>query len=712
MKRATALIAVLIACITAVAGGSDKLSFGLQQILARQSDIVKKTTGPTDDKVCVFIKFSNDSAEQILGEYGCEKLAQLGDIYIINVPLSRIGALSACDDVRRIEAQFHGRQLLDVTPQWVDNEPIYSGASLPQAFDGQGVLLGIVDGGFDLTHPSFYTTDGNTYRIKGFVDDYAFADETIGELTPIGREYSTETDILAKKCSGDAYSAEYHGTHCLGIAGGSGFGSQYRGMAYGTDIFAISSRIASEEYYSSASEVARMKRIFDYADEHGQPCVITYSIGFNDLPEDSQLYSEALAELTGEGHIVVAAAGNSNTHATYLEKPVGTKTAGTVMSLRESKGWAYMKSDEPFTVKCYLLKSEDGKDVLGDSISIDSENIPADSVLLGEYHIKLDRQGAFYTLGNRSDRQYNGGSMLIFAVEGEYAHIQVFADLQNSFSNILADIDGRFGNAERSHNINLPGSLPNIITVGALNGRRSFVNITGNTIESFGATSDVGTIGYFSSVGPTQDNRIKPDVVAPGVNIISSASSFSNDAAYGSSLVEKTTFNDREYPWICISGTSMATPCVAGIVALWLQADPTLTPERVKETLAATCTKPEEDLAYPNNTYGNGLIDAYAGMLHILNIPSTIKGISMHQPTALRIRPSDGQVSLSFTTAPTKPFTVRIYSVAGQLLAQHTITPTTTTAYNIPLTEARQGICVVQVDSNERGVSGSELIRF
>ena len=136
-----------------------------------------------------------------------------------------------------------------------------------------------------------------------------------------------------------------------------------------------------------------------------------------------------------------------------------------------------------------------------------------------------------------------------------------------------------------------------------------------------------------SSVGPTQDNRIKPDVVAPGVNIISSASSFSNDAAYGSTLVEKTTFNDREYPWICISGTSMATPCVAGIVALWLQADPTLTPERVKETLAATCTKPEEDLAYPNNTYGNGLIDAYAGMLHILNIPSTIKDISMYSVT-------------------------------------------------------------------------------
>jgi hypothetical protein len=99
-------------------------------------------------------------------------------------------------------------------------------------------------------------------------------------------------------------------------------------------------------------------------------------------------------------------------------------------------------------------------------------------------------------------------------------------------------------------------------------------------------------------------------------------------------------------------------------------------------------------------------------MLHILNIPSTIKDISMYQPTALRIRPSDGQVSLSFTTAPTKPFTVRIYTAAGQLLAQHTITPTTTTAYNIPLTEARQGICVVQVDSNERGVSGSELIRF
>jgi serine protease AprX len=88
-----------------------------------------------------------------------------------------------------------------------------------------------------------------------------------------------------------------------------------------------------------------------------------------------------------------------------------------------------------------------------------------------------------------------------------------------------------------------------------------------------GAMSDCGELGYFlayfSSRGPTADNRVKPDVCAPGWNIT---------AAKGGTTNQYTT----------MSGTSMSTPFVAGTAALMLDANPTLTPANIKSDLMST----------------------------------------------------------------------------------------------------------------------------
>ena len=64
----------------------------------------------------------------------------------------------------------------------------------------------------------------------------------------------------------------------------------------------------------------------------------------------------------------------------------------------------------------------------------------------------------------------------------------------------------------------------------------------------------------------------------------------------------------------------MACPVVAGTIALWLQAVPTLTREDIIGVFSRTCRKPDETLTYPNNVYGHGEIDAYRGLLDILGI--------------------------------------------------------------------------------------------
>ncbi|MCK4258426.1 MAG: S8 family serine peptidase [Halanaerobiales bacterium] len=126
-----------------------------------------------------------------------------------------------------------------------------------------------------------------------------------------------------------------------------------------------------------------------------------------------------------------------------------------------------------------------------------------------------------------------------------------------------------------SYTIGSPGNEPTIITVGAAN--------------DMGTTSiSDDTMAYFSSVGPTSiDNWVKPDVCAPGYNI--------------------TACDNATSGYVTMSGTSMATPCVAGIIGQILQAHPTWSPDTVKSTLMNTA----RDLGYTVYHQGAGLVDVY-----------------------------------------------------------------------------------------------------
>lgn len=669
MRKFCLLAVVLLGCVALMAEEKEKLSHHIRLLMAQDAQ-GRRAMGVTGEKVCAFVRFTTADAEGLLAAYGCEKVSQIGDIYIANIPVGQIAAMAASNQVERIEANLSGKLTNDRSPLWVDNTPVYPGTGLPggKGYDGTGVLLGIVDLGFDVTHPAFYSTDGSTYRIKAFVDENANKEETRGVETPIGREYTTQVDILNNKYVGD--SLEYHATHCLGTAAGSGYGSPYWGIAYGADIFAISSQNAGKDHYAnSADQTARMKRIFDYATEKGQPCVITYSIGFSDIPDDSKLFSEALEQLVGPGRILVAAAGNDAYKNTYCVKPKGRDAAGCALATSPNQeSMVFLRSEQSFRLKCLSCKigivSGKPELVLVDSVTIDSENLPVDTVVLRSNNVFIKRKGSFFTLVDRMGPSVGDFSALLMAIEGEEAEVEMFTSADNTFINLspLLISDTRFRNSDNSHNIGLPGSLPSVVTVGALNGRAMFLNHVGDTISGWGKLTAEGTIAMFSSHGPTiVGGLMKPDVVAPGVNVISAGNSYCANC-FGENMVCTTTFNGREYPWLALSGTSMATPCVAGIVALWLQADPTLSPDRVKEVIKATSKRIEVDGQSPNNIYGYGLIDAYAGLKEVLKTATGIESIENSHPD------NDKWYSLQGTLLNGKPTQKGIYVHQGKKL--------------------------------------------
>jgi serine protease AprX len=113
-----------------------------------------------------------------------------------------------------------------------------------------------------------------------------------------------------------------------------------------------------------------------------------------------------------------------------------------------------------------------------------------------------------------------------------------------------------------------------------------------DSIISVGAVSSAGNYAYFSSIGPTSDGRMKPDVVAQGVTTWGATTS---PTGYGYS-----------------QGTSLSTPLVAGAAALVLSAHPELTPIQVRDALRNTAS----NTATPNDSIGWGIIDVYKAMLY------------------------------------------------------------------------------------------------
>lgn len=587
----------------------------------------------------------------------------------------------------------------DRTTKWVNIEQVKNGtgAGLTQAFTGKGVIVGILDIGFDLTHPTFYATDGKTYRIKRFVDNCKDADTTKGHAIPLGREYRTEEEILDLKHSGDS-KYHQHGTHVLGIAAGSGYGTPYQGMAPDADICAICVDLTTE--YTTNPESPEFKYIFDYADEQGKPCVINYSMGTGYNPKTFYKAEQAFKKMLGPGHIIVAGAGNSGAQPYYTIKKRGIEAGGVFLKSDNQKNSREHNfiSNDPFVLKVIRVKGI-GKQVKGDSLTFDSQNLPAAPQTIDIYQAQMTKSDSIYTLSLKftdpDDFDMDGSFILL--VEGKEAQVRIIADVYMSIHNNTA-LDPRCNLASEAGSILAPSCFADIISVGNIVGRKN----QNDTTADIPADPDgvLGVRNGTSSVGPTYTGITKPDVVAPGSFIISAGNSFSSTEIRDNiETFTASEFNGKSYPWRLGTGTSQSTPVVSGIIALWLEAKPTLTTQEVLETIRLT-SKPlgTDSLGYPNNEYGYGIIDAYKGLLHVLGLDTSIRSLSQHQPAGMTFR-VQGDVLYADGAADDIPVT--FYNLSGTIVRQSKVENGTVSLSGMP-----KGVYAVQL-----GNQGSTLIR-
>ena len=636
----------------------------------------------------IHVLVETTAAEALAADYPDAHPAVLGHhLVALSADAAQLRRLGADPRVESITPRRTFAPLLDKARRAADVDRVQSGKLLDTPFDGRGVIIGVIDRSFEYRHPAFLDKEGRS-RILALWDRSGNKPGADGSLPVDSTTIIDGTDKVDLQGGG-------HGTHVAAIAAGSEVGNGFHGVAPGASLVLIPST------FEAAEVIENVRFIRGFAERRRMPWVVNLSFGSQIGPHDGTTpYDRTLSHLTGPGGVIVAAMGNEgidNLHVGTTLQPGQTRY---VRFTREKKGengvypnaelalWGQTPDrtvrfkvrpyvltqgqlvayDAAFWKRCADIRSGADRNNLKEHWSIELHmnrirvdvNDPAAEVVLAitlpgsaqserTFHLWAERhQGAFSPTaapGHAAEHLAPTADYLV----GEGAATIPAAIAVGSFTSRKDYPDALHPNAR--------GNRPNVV----LNG----VDV-------------VGLRSYFSSNGPGLDSiRVRPTVLAPGSMVCSAL----NALAPGFNPEAQTTFvadvlkrGDRTYYYGAMQGTSMASPFVAGCVALWLQACPTLTPADITDIIRRSSRRPTAmNNAEWTPLYGYGRIDAYKGLQLALQHAKTT-GIARpsHSATPVSLDLSANAWRILFN-ADEPQATVTLSSLDGRTLLTRTL---------------------------------------
>lgn len=575
------------------------------------------------------ITHSGANWSELLAE-GALKGSQNGSIATIKVPLEKFHLLNYTAVFSYIELPGKIAPHLDRAVKDTRADSVQHGWSLPEAFTGRDVLIGITDWGFDYTHPMFYDTLLTQTRIHAAWDQFKLSGNAPAAYG-YGAEYVTDSELLAAGSdTANIYSFATHGSHVAGIAGGSGGGlTQYRGFAFESE-YLFATFLVDEASVIDAFNWMKTK-----ADAAGKRLVINMSWGlyYMGTLDGNSLLSQAIGQLTAQGVVFVSSAGNNGSVNFHIKKTFNNDSfssrvdfydyaANPNMWGQSITAWGEQGNDFRAGISVY---NTSGVELAASPLYSTTMNGYLDSMLVAGSDTIWFNVGAEFShpLNSRPTMRLRAKNtntslkvILRSAATAGTVHYWNVTELVNGVGNwgmplvTFGVTDGLSGDAQYS--IGEPTCSPDVISVGAY--QSQYTTPSGNQAG--------GAIASFTSIGPLYTEAMKPDISAPGVSVVSSISSFT-DNAYTQAAT--TNFNGTDYDFARFSGTSMSSPCITGIVALMLDANPNLSPVQVKDILKTTARLDQFTgvITAPGHTrWGMGKVNAYAAVIGALNTVS------------------------------------------------------------------------------------------
>jgi len=537
--------------------------------------------------------------------------ARKGNLVTATVPLARMQAVARQPNVTRVE---FGEPLAAPTPV-VSRETVAAPDPARRKFgtaarhrNGASVLIGIIDvQGFDFSHPDFLDGSGNTrfLRIWDQGGDSRPSPKANGGLFDYGAEITQAHMNAALKAAPSmglpAYELERqaqmaeasHGTHVASIAAGN------RGVCSKAAIAGVLISLPEDDeerrrsFYDSTRIVHAVEYLFALGEQLGMPVSINVSLGTNGHAHDpsSSVNRWIDMALTVPGRSVCVAAGNAGQEAAEFEGD-----AGFVMGRIHTSG----------RIAARELNADIEWLVIGNGIVDVSENEleiwygpqdrfavsvrPPGGAWIGPVGPRqfIENQqladGSFISIYNELYHPANGANYISVYLSPFFTPQGVVGIPAGAWTVRLHGVEVRDGSyhgwIERDdpRRFGRSGaqefwSFPSFFSEQS--------NVDNSSVSSLACGMRVISVGNLdfgrerinitSSQGPTRDGRQKPEVVAPGTNIV---------AAKG--------FADPSDPWVEMTGTSMASPHVAGLVGLMLATEPLLTAAQINGIILRT----------------------------------------------------------------------------------------------------------------------------
>ncbi len=645
---------------------------------------------------------SEDFDREKFEEFQVHVNTDLGSIFSIQIPIDNYQAFISTTGIEYIELAKEVYPKLDKALLATKVNEVHKGKGLSQSYGGNGVVIGIIDFGFDYTHPTFSDPETGAIRIMK-----VWEQNTLSGNPPSGFAYGRElADEQSIRNAETDISLAGHGTHVASIAAGNGgsLADMYRGVAFESNIVLVSLNARDGVRGNNTGVIDGINYIFQYAESVGKPAVVNISQGHHTGPHDgSSLTDQAIDAMAGPGKIIVGAVGNEgdsdgfylhfdhtfdneNSILSYLVWPDEISAGIALVDIWGEVGTNFQVGLQIFNPETKMLEASgeilqsdnpvsfmNGKliDMEGDTLYYEGgiEINPLNNRPHAQFYIDNTAQsiGSDVNFNNLLDNDFvqllfhsNQGTVHAYAANntGE----AFFTDL----SGLGADefIEGTrvlSGNPKFTMG-ELGGTAHSIISVGGYTTKNSFVNNLG---EMFSIEGTIGARYFKSSQGPTLDGRIKPDITAPANLIAAAESSFYNDFDESLGVGKISKGDGNSWDFSIRRGTSAAAPIVAGIIALMLEVNPDLTPQDVQDLLAANATSDNFTGTVPNLLWGYGKVDAAAVMASLDQITGLNADFSVNP---VRIFPNPNRGTFTMETESIGPTEIKIMDSSGHTL--------------------------------------------
>ena len=638
MKRIVLIVVhLLLVCVYGTA--SSNLSAFSKVLLSKQRSSDVRNASKHTSKYQAFISITDNNAIDSLRSVGVIVNAVFDGFVTAQIPEYSLKQVASMACVKQVSLGQHIYLCNDSARYYSNVNSVHDAIGRIAPLTGRGVIVGMIDIGFDFNHVNLCDENGNS-RVKAVYlpcDSTGVSPMIDGNELP-GSCFETPETIAALTTD---YTASSHATHTTGTAAGSCFSNGLHGVATGADIVACG---MSSQELNDVNITNSVRYIVDYADRMGKPCVINMSLGSNDGPNDGTSYlCKTFESISGPGHICVLSAGNDGFAPICFHKTLfgSADTVTTLLRNRygglQRQGYVSMWNNgaQEHRSRVVIINHQTGEieyasPMIGilpnDSIfEIDSETDEAFSTF---YTGKMFYANAVEQLEVTDEQNTNRfHSYWIFNATsvraGYLLGLQYVADEPTQLSGWCTSdtyfytfgMPGITGGSS-SGSISDLATTDSVISVGAYSTRRYYVNKDGEQKQVY--ESYPTDIAYFSSFGPDENGVTRPDITAPGNSVLSSANRYNTEATQ-QNWITPVIVNGISYPYYSNQGTSMSAPVVSGTIALMLQVNPNLSPSMVREALRATAEKDSFVMNGDHERWGFGKLDAGAAVDYVIS---------------------------------------------------------------------------------------------